>query len=157
MQDRPLFSMGVWRQIARPVLEKRWRAARTILDQVAPDVKLMMHSDGAIRPFIPDMIECGINLLDPVQRHCTGMDIFELKRDFGDRLSFHGAVDTQKVLPFGTRDEVKQEVLTCLEALAPGGGYICGPVHNVQGDVPPANLVTLCETVREFGCYSKAT
>jgi uroporphyrinogen decarboxylase len=153
MQDRPIFSIKVWRQIVRPILERRWIAARRILNQIAPHVKMMMHSDGAIRPFIPDLIESGIDLLDPVQRQCPGMDIFELKRDFGDRLSFHGAVDTQHVLPFGTPEDVKQEVLTCLKALAPGGGYICGPVHNVQGDVPPRNLVALCETVQEYGRY----
>jgi uroporphyrinogen decarboxylase len=155
IQDRPLYSMKLWNQIILPIMERRWRNARTILDEVAPEVKLMMHSDGAIRPFIPDMINCGIDILDPIQRFCPGMNIYELKRDFGDQLTFHGVVDTQKVMPTGTPDDVKEEVLTCLDALAPGGGYICGPVHNVQGDVPAENLVAMCETVQEYGRYPK--
>ena len=156
IQDRPLYSMKLWNQTILPIMERRWRNAREILDEVAPEVKLMMHSDGAIRPFIPDMIKCDIDILDPIQRHCPGMDIYELKRDYGDQLTFHGVVDTQKVLPHGTPEDVKQEVLTCLDAPAPGGGYICGPVHNVQGDVSAENLVALCDTVREYGRYPKS-
>lgn len=154
MQDRPLFSSQVWEQIARPPLERRWRAARAALDTYdAAHVKLMLHSDGAIRSFIPDLIECGVDILDPIQPHCSGMDLYELKRDFGDRIAFHGAVDTQEVLPFGTPEEVKAEVMRCLDALGPRGGYICAPVHNVQADVPPENLIAMCEAVREHGRY----
>ncbi len=153
IQDRPLYSMQMWNEIILPVMIQRWSNARRILDEVAPHVRLMMHSDGAIRPFIPDMIKYHVDILDPIQRHCPGMDIYELKKAFGDQLIFHGVVDTQDVMPFGTTEDVKQEVLTCLDALAPGGGYICGPVHNVQGDVPPENLVALCETVLEHGKY----
>jgi uroporphyrinogen decarboxylase len=153
MQDRPLFSPKIWRQVVRPVLERRWRAARAELDRVAPHARLMLHSDGAIRPFIPDLIDSGIDLLDPIQVHCQGMELSGLKRDFGDRLSFHGAVDTQQLLPFGTTSEVEQGVLRCLAALGPGGGYILAPVHNVQADVPPENLVVMCQTAREHGRY----
>jgi uroporphyrinogen decarboxylase len=153
MQDRPLFSMKTWEELVRPVLERRWRAARAVLDEIAPHVKLMLHSDGAIRPFIPDIIECGVDILDPIQPHCEGMELYSLKRDFGDRLVFHGAVDTQKVLPFGRPDQVEAETLRCVDALGRGGGYILAPVHNVQADVPPENLIAMCEAVKSHGQY----
>ncbi len=153
MQDRPLFSMKVWRELVRPVLEMRWRAAREALDRYAPNVKLLLHSDGAIRPFLPDLIDSGIDILDPIQPRCTGMDIYGLKQDFGDKLVFHGGVDTQEVLPFGTEAQVEAEVIRCLDALGPGGGYILAPVHNVQADVPPQNLIAMCRVVKEQGRY----
>jgi uroporphyrinogen decarboxylase len=153
MQDRPLFSMRVWREIARPALERRWRAARVALDRYAPHVKLMLHSDGAIRRFIPDLIECGIDILDPIQPRVQGMDLHDLKRDFGDRLTFHGAIDTQDVLPFGSVADVEAETLRCIDALGRGGGFILAPVHNVQADVPPENLIAMCRTVQEHGRY----
>lgn len=156
MQDRALFSMKVWRELVRPVLERRWRAARESLDRYAPHVKLLLHSDGAIRPFLPDLIDSGIDILDPIQPRCDGMDLYGLKRDFGDKLVFHGGVDTQEVLPFGTEAEVEADVIRCLDALGPGGGYILAPVHNVQADVPPENLITMCSTVKEHGRYPLA-
>jgi uroporphyrinogen decarboxylase len=153
MQDRPLFSMKVWRELVRPVLSRRWKAARAALDQYAPHVKLMLHSDGAIRPFLADLIEDGVQVLDPVQPRCAGMDFYELKRDFGAALVFHGGVDTQEVLPFGTPQEVEADVLRCIDSLGKGGGLILAPVHNVQADVPPENLIRMCETAREQGVY----
>jgi uroporphyrinogen decarboxylase len=153
MQDRPLFSQRCWQQLVRPVLTRRWQAARTVLDQYAPHVRLMLHSDGAIRPFIPDLIAGGIDLLDPIQVHCQGMELTGLKRDFGDRLSFHGAVDTQEILPFGRPEDVRQHVRQCIKALGPGGGYILAPVHNVQPDVSPQNLVAMCQAAQEYGQY----
>ncbi|MGE5141399.1 MAG: uroporphyrinogen decarboxylase family protein [Rudaea sp.] len=153
MQDRPIFSPRMWRELARPFLERRWRAARAALDRYAPHVKLLLHSDGAFRPFIPDLIECGVQALDPIQEHCPGMELYQLKRDFGQDLTFHGAVDTQQVLPFGTPAEVEAEVIRCIDALGRGGGYILAPVHNVQADVPPENLVAMCRAAQEYGLY----
>jgi uroporphyrinogen decarboxylase len=112
----------------------------------------MLHSDGAIRTFIPDLIEDGIEVLDPIQ-HCPGMELEGLKRDFGDRLTFHGAVDTQHLLPFGAGQDVKREVTRYIKALGPGGGVILGPAHNVQPDVPPQNIVAMCRTIQEYGHY----
>jgi uroporphyrinogen decarboxylase len=153
MQDRPIFSPRMWRELARPFLERRWRAARVALDRYAPHVKLLLHSDGAFRPFIPDLIECGVQALDPIQEHCPGMELYELKRDFGEQLTFHGAVDTQQVLPFGTQAQVEAEVIRCVDALGRDGGYILAPVHNVQADVPPENLVAMCRAAQEYGRY----
>jgi uroporphyrinogen decarboxylase len=153
MQDRPLFSMKVWREVVRPVLVRRWSAARRVLDEVAPHVKLMLHSDGAIRPFIPDIIDAGVDLLDPIQPRCAGMDLYSLKQEFGESLSFHGAIDTQTVLPFGDQEQVRLETERAIDALGKGGGFILAPVHNVQADVPPENLITMFRIAREYGRY----
>lgn len=153
MQDRPLYSPRLWNEVILPVLSRRWLAARQVLDRVAPQVKLMLHSDGAIRPYLPDLIACRIDMIDPVQPDCPGMELAGLKRDFGGSLSFHGALDTHRVLPFGSVEEVQAATLACMQALGPGGGYILAPVHNVQGDVPPENLVAMCKTVVERGSY----
>lgn len=154
MQDRPLFSDQVWQEILRPILSRRWKAARMALNQAdASHVKLMFHSDGAIRNFIPDLIQDGIDVLDPIQKHCPGMDFNQLKADFGSQLVFHGGVDTQQLLPFGTVAEVQRETRRTLKALGPDGGLIIGPAHNVQPDVPPENLVAMCQTVLDHGFY----
>ncbi len=109
------------------------------------------HSDGAVRPIIPDMIEAGIDVLNPVQWRCKGMDREGLKRDFGDQLVFHGAVDNQYTLAFGTVEEVRQEVLDNLRILGEGGGYILAPCHNIQAVGPPENVVAMYETGYEHG------
>lgn len=154
MQDRPLFSHSVWQETLRPVLRRRWTAARAALDRHgAAHVKLMLHSDGAIRNFIPDLLEDGIDVLDPIQLHCRGMEPGQLKEDFGARLVFHGAIDTQHLLPFATEDEIKSEVIQVMHSLGPGGGYILAPVHNVQPDVPPENIVAAYQAVQQYGRY----
>jgi uroporphyrinogen decarboxylase len=153
MQDRPLFSMKVWHELLRPALARRWQAAREALDRYAPHVKLMLHSDGAIRPFLEDLIADGVQILDPVQPRCAGMDFYGLNRDFGDRLIFHGGVDTQEILPFGRPQDVEADVIRCIDSLGNGGGLILAPVHNVQADVPPENLIAMCRTVTERGRY----
>jgi uroporphyrinogen decarboxylase len=154
MQNRPMFSQKVWQEILRPILRRRWKAARKALDKYnAGHVKLMLHSDGTIREFIPDLIEDGIEVLDPIQTSCTGMEAAGLQRDFGREIVFHGAIDTQKILPFGSPVEVKTETIQIIRSLGQGGGLILGPVHNVQPDVPPENIVAMCQAVQEFGQY----
>jgi uroporphyrinogen decarboxylase len=153
MQDRPLFSMKNWQQVLYPVLARRWRAARQALDRYAPHVKIMLHSDGAFRPFIPDIIAAGVDMIDPVQGICKGMELEGLKRDFGDRLSFHGAVDTQYVLPFATPAKVEAEVQRVIDALGRGGGLILAPSHFIQPDVPPENIAAMYRTAHEYGVY----
>jgi uroporphyrinogen decarboxylase len=109
------------------------------------------HNDGAVRPIIPSMIEAGIDVLNPVQWRCPGMDREGLKRDFGDRLGFHGAVDNQYTLAFGSTAQVAQEVEDNLRILGAGGGYILGPCHNIQAVSPPENIVTMYETCYALG------
>lgn len=112
------------------------------------------HSDGAIREVIPDLIQIGMQVLNPVQWPCPGMDRESLKRDFGDQIIFHGGVDNQHILPFGSREEVRQEVLTNYATLGKGGGYILCPCHNIQPITPPENIVTMYETGYETGWQS---
>lgn len=109
------------------------------------------HSDGAVRPIIPTMIEAGIDVLNPVQWRCKGMEREGLKRDFGDRLVFHGGVDNQYTLARGTVAEVRQEVEDNLRILGEGGGYILAPCHNIQAVSPPENIVAMYETGYELG------
>ena len=103
------------------------------------------HDDGNCRPILPDMIAAGIDLLNPIQWRCRGMEREGLKRDFGDQVVFHGAMDNQYTLPFGTVDEVRQEVLDNLRILGAGGGYILAPCHNIQAVTPPENIVAMYE------------
>ena len=107
------------------------------------------HNDGAIRDVLPDMIDLGIDVLNPIQWRCEGMDRASLKRDFGADLVFHGAVDNQQTLAFGSVEDVRNEVFENVELL--GGGYILAPCHNIQAVSPPENIVALYEAVREVG------
>jgi uroporphyrinogen decarboxylase len=109
------------------------------------------HSDGAVRKIIPDMIEAGIDVLNPIQWRCTGMEREGLKQDFGSRIIFHGAVDNQQTLPFGTVNDVRQEVIANIEILGEGGGYILAPCHNIQANTPPENVVAMYETGYDHG------
>jgi uroporphyrinogen decarboxylase len=153
MQTGPLYSPKTFRTLFLPRLRRRWQAVREYRDQVNPDVKIMFHSCGGIRPLIPDLIDIGLQILDPVQPRATGMDSGELKREFGDRLTFHGGVDEQKILPLGSQEDVEEEVRRCLRAFGPGGGYILAPSHYVQADTPPANIVAMCRAVHRYGQY----
>lgn len=153
MQTGPLYSPRTFRRLFLPRLRRRWRAARDYLDQINPSVQIMFHSCGGIRPFIPDLIDIGLQILDPVQPLATGMDSAELKQEFGATLTFHGGVDEQHVLPFGSEQEVEAEVCRRLRAFAPGGGYILAPSHYVQADTPPANVVTMCRAAQTYGQY----
>jgi uroporphyrinogen decarboxylase len=112
---------------------------------------VFFHSDGAVRRIIPDMILAGIDVLNPIQWRCAGMEREGLKRDFGDRLVFHGGVDNQQTLPFGTVEDVRAEVVENIRILGAGGGYIIAPCHNIQALTPPENIVALYETGFEYG------
>jgi uroporphyrinogen decarboxylase len=109
------------------------------------------HNDGNCRAILPDMIEAGIDVLNPIQWRSRGMEREGLKADFGDTLIFHGAVDNQYTLPFGSTDEVRQEVRDNLRILGAGGGYILAPCHNIQPVSPPENIVAMYEEAYHSG------
>ena len=109
------------------------------------------HSDGAVRNILPDVVQAGIDILNPIQWRCPGMEREALKRDFGDALVFHGGVDNQHTLPFGSVEEVRREVLDNLRILGENGGYILAPCHNIQAVSPPENVVALYRTGLENG------
>ncbi|MFH0963411.1 MAG: uroporphyrinogen decarboxylase family protein [Planctomycetota bacterium] len=107
--------------------------------------RVFYHSDGAVRKIVPDMIAIGIDVLNPVQWRCEGMERQALKRDFGDKVIFHGGVDNQHTIPFGTQDEVRREVRENIRILGAGGGYILAPCHNIQAVGPAENVVAMYE------------
>ncbi|MBI2925001.1 MAG: hypothetical protein HYY24_04760 [Verrucomicrobia bacterium] len=150
-QNRCLCSPDLYRKLIKP---RHTQLFAWIKTKAKVPVKIFYHSCGAVRPLIPDLIESGIDILNPVQVSAAGMDTKELKREFGKDLTFYGGgVDTQRVLPRGTPQEVRDEVKRRIDDLAPGGGFIFNTVHNIQADVPPENIIAMWEAVREFGVY----
>lgn len=153
MQTGPIYSKKMFKNQLLPHLKRRFQAARKLLDRVNPSVKIMLHSCGSIRNFLPELIEAGVDIIDPVQPQAAGMNTGELKAEFGDKLTFHGGIDIQKVLPFGSKADIENEAAKRIQDLAPGGGYILAPAHNVQADVPPENIVALYKAANELGKY----
>jgi uroporphyrinogen decarboxylase len=147
-QNGPLISPAVFRRIYKPRL-------RQLVDSIKrkTDARLYIHSCGSVYTFIPDLIECGIEVLNPVQVSAVDMDTARLKREFGKDLTFWGGGCDTVVLQYGTPDKVKDEVRRRMEDLAPGGGFVFGSVHNIQANVPPANIVALFEAAQEYGGY----
>ncbi len=118
-------------------------------------IKVFHHDDGSCRAFLPVLVEMGIDILNPVQWTCPGMDMVELKQEFGDRLAFHGAVENQRILPFGTEEEVRAEVRHCIDSLASDGtGYILASCHNLQANTPVENIIAMYD---EAGSYGRGT
>lgn len=111
--------------------------------------KVLYHTDGAVLPLIPGLIECGVDILNPIQHVCAGMDRNELKQKFGKDLIFHGGVENQKTLPMGTAKEVEDETQKCLDTLGKDGGYICCSCHNVQAGTPIENILAMINTVKK--------
>lgn len=146
-QDRTLFSPRTYRELVKPLHRELFAFlhART-------DARVFFHTCGAVRELIPDLIEIGVDVLNPVQVSAAGMDTAELKREYGRDLVFWGGgVDAQRVLGGGTPEEVRAEVRRRVRDLAPGGGFVFAAVHNVQPNVPPANLLAMVEALREAG------
>ncbi len=149
-QVSQLISPRMFRRLMKPHLSTLFGR----IHELAPDARLFFHSCGNVRPLLPDFIEMGVDILNPVHVRATGMDPFELKADFGKDIVFWGGgVDTQDVLPYATPDEVRDHVRRNIEALAPGGGFVFNTVHNIQADVPPENLVAMWETLQTYGVY----
>jgi uroporphyrinogen-III decarboxylase len=113
--------------------------------------KTFKHSCGAVSKFIPAMVEAGFDILNPVQCSATGMEPEQLKANFGEQIVFWGGgVDTQKVLPFGKPEEVREQVLRRCEIFAPGGGFVFNTIHNIQACTPVENVVAMLNAVHEF-------
>jgi uroporphyrinogen decarboxylase len=146
-QDRMLISPQFFREFFKPRyarLFQKWRA-------INPRVKTAFHSDGNIRPIIGDLIEIGLDILNPVQP--KSMDPAELKKQFGEHLAFWGTVDIQEVLPFGTVEDVVQEVRRRIRTVGQHGGLLIAPTHNIQSDVPVQNILAFYESAKTQGRY----
>ncbi len=118
-------------------------------------VYVMHHDDGAIRPLIPEFIEIGVDILNPIQWRCPGMEREGLARDFGRDLAFHGGVDNQQTLPFGTPADVRKEVGENISIFGGGKGYVLAPCHNIQAITPTENVVALYEAAQAYGAPPK--
>ena len=148
-QQALLLSPRTYRTLIKP---RHHRLFRCIKDQ-AP-VKIFFHSCGAIRPLLADLIDAGIDILNPVQVSAAGMDPRELKVEFGRDLVFWGGgVDTQGVLGSGTPEQVREDVRRNVDALAPGGGFVFATVHDIQANVPAENIMAMWEALQEVGAY----
>ncbi len=156
-QQSQLISLGTYQSLIEPRLRelvgfvKKKHAQRRSPQEPG---YFFFHSCGNVRPYLPSFIDMGIDILNPVHISAEGMSPLELKRDFGDAITFWGGgIETQNILPQGTADEVRQDVRRNVEALMPGGGYVFNTVHNIQAEVPPENIVAMWETLREVGEY----
>jgi uroporphyrinogen decarboxylase len=150
MQTGPMISPRVFREVFKP----RHKVIYDFIRQKRPEVFIFLHSCGSIYAFLPDLIEIGLDIINPVQTSAAEMEPSRLKREFGKDLTFWGGgVDTQRTLPFGSPAEVRTEVLQRIRTFAPGGGFVFTPVQNIQPQVPIANLLTMFETVRRNGTY----
>ena len=139
-----MISPRIWRKFFKSAFGKLFHVAKS------QNIKVMFHICGNARPIIPDLIDIGMDILMPVQVSAKDMDPVELKREFGAYISFWGGIDTQKVLPFGSTSEVESEVKRVIDELAPGGGFIINPVHNIQPNVPLKNLISMLEAIEKY-------
>jgi len=148
-QGGPLFSPRIYRAIVKP---RHKRLVQYIKSRTR--AKLWYHSCGSIVTYLPDLLDNGIDIFNPVQISAKDMDPAMLKARFGDKVVFWGGgVDSQHVLPRGTTEQVRENVRANLEAFKPGGGYVFNNVHNIQADVPPENVLAMFDAAYEFGKY----
>ena len=142
-QTTMLMSPKMWRTYLKPRMAELIASLRVI----NPRIKVAYHTDGVVYPIIPELIEIGIDILNPIQP--MAMDPVKLKNDFGDRLCFWGSMDIQQTLPFGTPDDVKNEVLLRLRTIGRSGGLLIGPTHNLQLDTPLENFWAMINTIQQ--------
>ena len=148
-QNGPMLSPSTYREMIKPYQERLFKYVKKSFNK-----PILFHSCGAVREFIPDLIEVGVDALNPVQLSAAGMELKALKRDFGNDITFWGGgIDTQEVLNRKTPAEVKDAVKKNVDILAPGGGFVFCQVHNVQPDVPPENVLAMYEALDEVSGY----
>jgi len=146
-QKGMLISPEMWRKYLKPRMEKLYSELKSI----NPDLKIAYHSDGNIYPIIDELVEIGLDILNPVQPKC--MDPHYLKKRYGKNLSFWGTIDIQETLPFGTPEKIENEVKNRIKNIGPGGGFIIGPTHNVQIDTSIGNFFAFWNAVEKYRKY----
>ncbi|MCC6696261.1 MAG: methyltransferase [Candidatus Hydrogenedentes bacterium] len=145
-QAGPQISPAMYREYFKPCHQTMWKRAKELAD-----VKIMLHCCGGVRELLPDLIDAGLDAINPVQISCAGMDATSLKRDFGKDITFWGGgCDTQRILPLGTPEEVRRHVQEQVRALRTGGGFVFQQVHNILANVPAENLVAMYDAVWEM-------
>jgi uroporphyrinogen decarboxylase len=146
-QSAPLIGPNIFRRYLKPRIRRVIESAK----EVKPDLLVFFHSDGCIQEFIPDFIEIGIDILNPVQPEC--LDPARIKQEYGNQLAFWGTVGTQTTMPFGTPQHIRQIVKERIETVGRGGGFLIAPTHLIEPEVPWENIMTFVEAVHEFGSY----
>jgi uroporphyrinogen decarboxylase len=149
METGPMISPRMWREWLKPCLQRVFDAYRA----ASPDVLIAYHTCGSVLPFLDELIEMGVQVLNPIQVTAQGMDAAWLKRTYGHRLAFCGGVDQREVLPHGTPGDVEQEVRRRIGELGPGGGYLLAPTHDIQSDTPVENVLAVFEAAQRWGSY----
>jgi uroporphyrinogen decarboxylase len=149
-QRGPQMSRQMYRELFLPRHRRIYEYAKKL-----SGAHIFLHSCGGIYELIPDLIEAGVEILNPVQTSARNMDPARLKREFGSEITFWGGgCDTQQILPCATPEQVREDVKRRLDILMPGGGYVWNQVHNIMADVPPANIIAMLEAASEYGSYS---
>ncbi|MCF7855451.1 MAG: hypothetical protein K9N51_11685 [Candidatus Pacebacteria bacterium] len=144
-QTGPLMSPDMYRKLYKPYHREMW----TRVKELAPHVKIQLHSCGGIEPLLSDLADAGLDIVNPVQITCRGMDAQALKQKHGTRLTlWGGGCDTREVLPHGTPEQVRNHVREQAQILGAGGGFVFQQVHNILADVPPANIVAMFDELR---------
>ena len=147
-QQSLIISPDMWKTFCLPLIKRFVELGRR------SGLKTMFHSCGSIRPIIPGLIEAGMDALNPVQVRAANMDLRGLKNDFGEQIAFHGCLDHQQVLPFGSESEVRSEVRRVIDIMAPGGGFCLAPSHDLMLDnFPVRNVVAMYDEAFEYGRY----
>ena len=146
-QKSLMFTPELWRKMMFSRWAKVWRAIKDI----HPKVKIWYHSDGNVIDIIPDMIDAGLDVLNPVQPEC--MDLDEVHRRFGKHVTFDGGMGTQSTMPWGTPEDVRNRVRELIDKYGRNGGLIVSPTHILEPEVPIANIEALCQACRDFGTF----
>jgi len=144
-QQGPLISLSMWRKLVKPHIKRLYSLAKSY------GLKIMQHSCGSVEVFLPDLIEIGLDVIDPVQVRAKDMDIEYLIKKYRGKLIFHGSIDTQQTLPFGTPDDVRREVLHRIKLFKNYGGLIIAPSQDFLPEIPLENILTMYETVYKHG------
>jgi len=144
-QNGPLLSPQMYRDYYKPYHMKMWKRVK----ELAPHIKIQLHCCGGIEPLLDDLIDAGLDMINPVQITCAGMDAGHLKNTFGDRMVFcGGGCDTREILPLGTVEEIRKHVRHQVDILNQNGGFIFQQVHNILADVPAKNILAMFEAIR---------
>lgn len=150
MQDAPLLDPEMYREIFLPYHRKLF----TFVRENYPNVHVMLHCDGAVFDLIPDLIDAGMQIFNPLQSDCAGMDPARVKRVYGDKITFWGGgCDTHGTLVRGTESQIREDVRRRIQILAPGGGFVFNQIHNVLGEIPPEKVMAMINAAHEFGQY----
>jgi uroporphyrinogen decarboxylase len=148
-QGGMILSPDMWRKFFKPRMAKIIKELRSI----KKDLIIAYHSCGTIKPIIPDLIEIGVNVLNPIQPKAKDMDMYAIKKEFGDRLALHCGMDTQDLLPFGTLEDIENEVKKMIKFLAKDGGFIFTASHTIQPDTTDERIILMLDTLKKYGSY----